>query len=150
MNERRSTSVEETRAIGRELAAELAPDGALLLTGALGAGKTALVQGLAAGLGVDPAEVQSPTYTLLREHTGARFRLLHFDLYRLEPEDVAAAGFEELLLGPGVKAVEWAERLPFEVPGAIAITIEREAEGEARRLRRDPERKPQRRSRRDR
>jgi tRNA threonylcarbamoyladenosine biosynthesis protein TsaE len=139
MNERRSTSVEETRAIGRELAAELAPDGALLLTGALGAGKTALVQGLAAGLGVDPAEVQSPTYTLQREHTGVRFRLLHFDLYRLEPEDVAAAGFEELLLGPGVKAVEWAERLPFEVPGAIAITIEREAEGEARRLRRDPE-----------
>jgi tRNA threonylcarbamoyladenosine biosynthesis protein TsaE len=138
MNERRSTSVEETRAIGRELAAELAPDGALLLTGALGAGKTALVQGLAAGLGVDPAEVQSPTYTLQREHTGVRFRLLHFDLYRLEPEDVAAAGFEELLLGPGVKAVEWAERLPFEVPGAIAITIEREAEGEARRLRRDP------------
>lgn len=118
-----STSVEATRQVGRELAAELAPDRALLLSGDLGAGKTALVAGLAEGLGIDPAEIQSPTFTLVREHRGTGGRLLHFDLYRLEPDDVAAAGFEELLLGPGVKAVEWAERLPFDLPGALHLEI---------------------------
>ncbi len=123
-----SASAARTRDLGRELAAELAPDGALLLVGDLGTGKTALVQGLAAGLGIDPAGVQSPTFTLLAEHRGARATLLHFDLYRLTPEEVAAAGFEELLLGPGVKAVEWAERLPFAVPGARAIRIVRRGE----------------------
>jgi len=124
----RSDSVEATRAIGRALAGELAPDRALLLTGDLGAGKTALVVGLAEGLGVDPAEIQSPTFTLLREHRGTMGSLLHFDLYRLDPQEVAAAGFEELLLGRGVKAVEWAERLPFEVPGALRIEIRRRGE----------------------
>ena len=134
MTEWRSSSVAETRAVGRDLARELAPDGALLLIGELGAGKTVLVQGLAEGLGVDPAEVQSPTYTLVREHRGERGRLLHFDLYRLAPDEVVAAGFEELLLGPGVKAVEWAERLPFDVPGAVVLALERA--GETRRIRR--------------
>jgi tRNA threonylcarbamoyladenosine biosynthesis protein TsaE len=124
----RSAGVEATRAIGRALAEELVPDRALLLSGDLGAGKTVLVAGLAEGLGIDPAEILSPTYTLLREHRGPRGRLLHFDLYRLEPEEVAAAGFEEALLGPGVKAVEWAERLPFEVPGALSLSIRRAGE----------------------
>jgi len=118
-----SSSVEATRRVGRELADELAPDRALLLSGDLGAGKTALVAGLAEGLGIDPAEIQSPTFTLVREHRGPAGRLLHFDLYRLDPEDVVAAGFEELLLGPGVKAVEWAERLPFDLPGALRIEL---------------------------
>ena len=127
-----STSVEETEAIGRELAPRLVSDGTLLLAGELGAGKTALVRGLAAGLGVAAGEVQSPTFTLLREHRGAHGRLLHFDLYRLSPHEVEASGFEELLLGPGVKAVEWPERLPFAVPGAWRLVIARD--GDARRI----------------
>lgn len=131
---RLSRSVEETREIGRELAAELRPDRALLLVGALGAGKTALVRGLADGLGVDPAEVQSPTFTLMRAHRGRDAGLVHFDLYRLAPGDLAATGFEEILLGPGVKAVEWAERLPFAVPGALIVGIRRR--GEEREVRR--------------
>lgn len=118
-----SDSEEATREIGRRLASELAPDRALLLSGELGAGKTVLVAGLAEGLGIAPGEIQSPTFTLMREHAGGGNRLLHFDLYRLEPEDVVAAGFEEALLGPGVKAVEWAERLPFDVPGALRVRL---------------------------
>jgi tRNA threonylcarbamoyladenosine biosynthesis protein TsaE len=125
-----SESVEATRAIGRALAAELEPDRALLLSGDLGAGKTALVAGLAEGLGIDPAEIQSPTFTLVREHRSGEARLFHFDLYRLEPRQVSAEGFEETLLGPGIKAVEWAERLPFEVPGALRIAIRRPRPGE--------------------
>jgi tRNA threonylcarbamoyladenosine biosynthesis protein TsaE len=122
---RLTTSEEETRAFGRELAGELAPDGVLLLSGDLGAGKTVLAQGVAAGLGVDPAEVLSPTFNLIREHRGSRGSLIHVDLYRLEPEQVGPLGLEELLAGPGVKVVEWAERLPFPVPGAREIRIGR-------------------------
>ncbi len=120
-----SASAEETRRIGEGLARELAPGGALLLYGDLGAGKTVLVQGIAAGLGIDPREVQSPTFTLVREHRAAGGRLVHVDLYRLRPEDVAATGLEELLAGPGIKVVEWAERLPFEVAGARHLEIAR-------------------------
>lgn len=124
----RSSSVEETQAVGRAFAAELAPDGLLLLRGGLGAGKTALVQGLAAGLGLDPREVQSPTFTLVRDYTVPGGRLIHVDLYRLEPAEVEATGIEELLAGPGVKAVEWSERLPFRPEGAVELEIERSGE----------------------
>jgi tRNA threonylcarbamoyladenosine biosynthesis protein TsaE len=125
----RTAGEAETRRLGAALAARLAPDGALLLSGALGAGKTVLAQGVAAGLGIDPAEVQSPTYTLVREHAGPGGRLVHIDLYRLSPAEVLALGAEELLAGPGVKVVEWAERLPFAVPGALWLVIEALAGG---------------------
>lgn len=125
----RSRSEEETLALGRELAKELAPDGVLLLSGDLGSGKTVLARGVAEGLGIDPREVQSPTFNLIREHRGSRGRLVHADLYRLDPEEVPALGLEELLAGPGVKVVEWAERLPFPVPGARALRLGRLPEG---------------------
>jgi tRNA threonylcarbamoyladenosine biosynthesis protein TsaE len=118
-----------TRRLGRALAARLVPDGALLLSGDLGAGKTVLAQGVAAGLGIDPAEVQSPTYTLVREHAGAGGRLIHVDLYRLEAGEILALGLDELLAGPGVKVVEWAERLPFAVAGALCLTLARRRGG---------------------
>lgn len=123
-----SASESETSAVGEELAAELEPDGVLLLSGDLGAGKTVLVRGIAAALGVDPAAVQSPTFTVVREHHEGRRPLIHVDLYRLEPAEAAALGLEELLAGPGVKAVEWAERLPFPVPGALWLELRRVGE----------------------
>jgi tRNA threonylcarbamoyladenosine biosynthesis protein TsaE len=120
----------ETRALGAVLARELAPDGVLLLSGDLGAGKTVLAQGVAEGLGSDPDEVQSPTFSLIREHGGpGGGRLVHADLYRLDPEETAALGLEELLAGPGVKVVEWAERLPFPVPGACVLRLARRRAG---------------------
>jgi tRNA threonylcarbamoyladenosine biosynthesis protein TsaE len=121
----------ETRDLGRTLARELAPDGVLLLSGELGSGKTVLARGIAEGLGIDPREVQSPTFTLIREHQGQSGRLVHVDLYRLDPEQTVALGLEELLAGPGVKAVEWAERLPFAVPGARVMRLERIEGGRA-------------------
>ena len=128
-----TASVDETLELGAELAHELAPDGCLLLYGDLGAGKTVLAQGVALGLGLDPREVQSPTFALLREHAlpapHAGSRLAHLDLYRLRPEEAAACGFEEVLLGSGVKVVEWAERLPFEVPGALALSMRERPDG---------------------
>lgn len=124
-----SHSEQETLQIGAALAAELVPDGILLLSGDLGSGKTVLARGVALGLDIDPREVQSPTFTLIREHRGIGGTLVHADLYRLDPEETAALGLEELLAGPGVKVVEWAERLPFEVPGALAFRLERNDEG---------------------
>ncbi|HEX5719675.1 MAG TPA: tRNA (adenosine(37)-N6)-threonylcarbamoyltransferase complex ATPase subunit type 1 TsaE [Thermoanaerobaculia bacterium] len=120
---------EETRDLGASLAAELAPDGVLLLSGDLGSGKTVLAQGIARGLGIGPREVQSPTFTLIREHQGSGGRLVHVDLYRLDPSEVPALGLEELLAGRGVKVMEWAERLPFEVPGARWLRLLRLPEG---------------------
>ena len=124
-----SRSEAETFAIGRELGSELAPSGTLLLSGTLGAGKTVLAKGVAAALDIDPSQVQSPTFTLMREHTGSHASLLHVDLYRLDPEEVAAAGVEEALAGPGVKVVEWAERLEFQLPDAVAVRLTVDADG---------------------
>jgi len=120
-----SGSEEETRRFGEALLAELWPQGVLLLEGDLGSGKTVLAQGLARGLGIDPRQVQSPTFTLVREHAGVKGRLVHVDLYRLEPAEAAGVGLEELLAGPGIKVVEWAERLPFTWPGALRFKLER-------------------------
>lgn len=129
-----SSGVEATLALGEELARELEPDGVLLLHGDLGSGKTVLVQGLARGLGIDPRSVQSPSYTLIsRYDTGAR-TLVHVDLYRLTPEETFALGLEEELAGPGVKAVEWAERIPVPVPGALRLTIRRSGRGDEREI----------------
>ncbi len=123
-------SAAETQGLGRELGRELAPDGVLLLSGDLGAGKTVLARGIGEALGIAPGEVQSPTFTLIREHQGSGGRLVHADLYRLAPEDVAGLGLEELLAGPGVKVVEWAERLPFALPGARVLRLARAGDGD--------------------
>jgi tRNA threonylcarbamoyladenosine biosynthesis protein TsaE len=130
----RTESEEETEALGEALARELAPGGILLLSGDLGSGKTVLARGVARGLGIDPREVQSPTFTLIREHRGAGGTLIHVDLYRLEPEETAALGLEELLAGPGVKVIEWAERLPESLPGSLWLELRR-TEGGGREIR---------------
>ncbi|HEX4954615.1 MAG TPA: tRNA (adenosine(37)-N6)-threonylcarbamoyltransferase complex ATPase subunit type 1 TsaE [Thermoanaerobaculia bacterium] len=135
MPSRISHSEEETRRLGRGIGEALRPDGVLLLSGDLGSGKTVLARGVAEALGIRPEEVVSPTYTLIHELEGPGGRLIHVDLYRLEPAQVEAIGLGELLEGPGVKVVEWAERLPFTPPGALALTLER-GPGAGRTLRR--------------
>lgn len=124
-------SEDETRSVGAEIARRLGGDARCLLFGPMGSGKTVLVQGMAAGLGIDPHEVQSPTFTLVREHAGPGGVLIHMDLYRLEPEDVAATGMEELLCRSGVKAVEWAERLEAAWrAGSVLLSLRRLAAGQ--------------------
>lgn len=128
-----SRSEEETLAVGAELAERLIPDGALLLWGDLGSGKTVLTQGLALALGFERREIQSPTYTLIHEYERHGVRFVHADLYRLEADQVDALGLEEVLAGPGVKVVEWADRLPFPAAGALELRIIVRADG-ARRI----------------
>lgn len=117
-------SEDETRALARQLATELEAGATLLLMGDLGAGKTAFVRGLAEGLGIDPGDVTSPTFTLVHEYRGGRLPLVHVDLYRLDRADLDEIGLDGDLAAQGVLAIEWAERLTRDVPAAIAIRIQ--------------------------
>ena len=117
-----SQSESQTIAAGRELAAHLHAGDAVLLFGDLGAGKTAFVRGLAEGLGIDPGEVSSPTFTIIQEYRGGRVPLLHVDLYRLEPKEVDDLGLDELGTD-AVVAVEWAERLPRPPASVFSVRL---------------------------
>ena len=125
-------SESETAAAGRSLGASLQPGAVVLLFGDLGTGKTAFVRGLAAGLGIDPDEVSSPTFTLVQEYRGGRLTLYHVDLYRLQAIEVDDLGLEELTR-EGVTAIEWPDRLPRPVEPAIAVRIDH-GEGSTRTL----------------
>src|SRR3954465_11099158 len=125
-------SEDETAAIGRELAASLSAGDVLLLSGDLGAGKTAFVRGLAEGLGVSRNEVSSPTFTLIQEYRGGRLPLFHADLYRIEdPREFNELGLDEIA-EEGVLAIEWAERLPATPPRAVSVSIEHAGENDRR------------------
>jgi tRNA threonylcarbamoyladenosine biosynthesis protein TsaE len=129
----RSSSEAETRGLAADLARRLDAGAVVLLSGDLGAGKTAFVRGLAAGLGVDAHVVTSPTFTLVHEYRGGRLPLVHVDLYRLDSADLDDLGLDEDVAATGVVAVEWPERLTRTPPGAIRISIE-DTGGETRRI----------------
>lgn len=127
----RTSGTGATVAAGEALAGLLGPGDVILLSGDLGAGKTTLVKGIAAGMGVRET-VTSPTFNLLVVHEGSRLPLFHLDLYRLE----AAAELTELdywgvLESGGVAAVEWGDRFPAALPEdyvAVSIHIESDEE----------------------
>lgn len=100
-----------TEQLGREFASRLRGGELLHLSGELGAGKTTFVRGLLAGLGGDPREAASPTYTYLHAYKSGRLELHHADLYRLR--GIADDLELDQCLGPGrLLAVEWPERCP--------------------------------------
>jgi tRNA threonylcarbamoyladenosine biosynthesis protein TsaE len=108
-----STSAQETFRLGERLGEQLSGGEILLLSGALGAGKTLFVKGLASALDLDPYEVTSPSFTLVNPHAG-RLRMYHIDLYRLDEGSSAAdaVDLEELLTDEqAVIVIEWAERM---------------------------------------
>jgi tRNA A37 threonylcarbamoyladenosine biosynthesis protein TsaE len=125
-----TSSVQGTEKFGREFAARLVVGDCVALVGPLGAGKTALVRGIAVGLGVeDRRMVSSPTFVLIQEYPG-RFPVHHVDLYRLGPasaiggegaplegaaEELAALGIAEMLTR-GVVLIEWADRAGRALP----------------------------------
>jgi len=114
------TGPESTRDLGRRLGERLLGGEVLALRGELGAGKTTLAQGLASGLGLSGEEVTSPTFVLVVTVSGGRLELNHVDLYRLDGEEAAELGLEELMTGPGsegaVTVLEWAERAGWLLP----------------------------------
>jgi len=120
-----SRSEADTAAAARDLAGDLRPDDVVLLTGDLGAGKTAFVRGLAEGLGLDSGEVSSPTFTLIHEYRGGRLTLYHIDLYRLSPREADDLGLDDLIVSGGVVAIEWPDR--WLRPPTDAIRVELKA-----------------------
>ena len=112
-----SHSPADTMTIGRDWGKQVARGWVIGLSGDLGAGKTQLVKGLAAGLGIN-ARVHSPTFSLVNVYQGGLIPLFHLDLYRLEThEQISSAGLEEYLSPDGVTVIEWAERWFGEFPG---------------------------------
>jgi len=128
----RLESEADTERLGAALAGSL-PDGAVVaLIGTLGAGKTRLVQAVAAATGIDRREVTSPTFVLLQEYHGRR-NIYHFDAYRLGDEaEFVDLGAEEYFAGSGLCFVEWADRLPAAMP-AERLEIELQVVGETAR-----------------
>ena len=119
----------ETVALGKRMAAVLAPGSLVAYTGGLGAGKTAFTEGLAEGLGcTDP--VTSPTFAIVNEYEGGRLPLFHFDMYRLNSaDDLFDIGWEDYLARGGVCAVEWSENVADALPeDTVRVRIAREGD----------------------
>ena len=111
-----SNSVEQTRLIGQLIGDQLAPGTVIALDGTLGAGKTHLTQGIAAGLGVPAGSVVSPTFTICIPYE-ARLLMLHLDAYRIKsPEEVDQFGLDESVSDGVVLVVEWASRIETLLP----------------------------------
>ncbi len=118
-------SPEETFCLGEKIGKHITPGTILALSGDLGAGKTALSQGIAKGLGITEPVV-SPTFVLIQEYEGGRLPLYHMDMYRLETErEFSQLGLEDYFNSDGVIVIEWAERLGVLLPADhIAIHIQ--------------------------
>jgi tRNA threonylcarbamoyladenosine biosynthesis protein TsaE len=119
-------SAEETFELAYRIGEAINEPAVFLLQGDLGVGKTVFAKGVGAGLDIDPAEVNSPTFTIVNLHEG-RMRLYHVDLYRIEGgmNEAYGLGLEEMLTDPaGVVVIEWPERLgSFAISNAYRITI---------------------------
>ena len=126
-----TASEAETIAAGRNVGRDLQPGAVVLLSGPLGAGKTAFVRGLAEGLGCDPNAVSSPTFTISQEYRGP-VTLQHVDLYRLAPAEVDDLGLDDLFEDQ-IAAVEWSERWHEAPANAVRVSIE-SLGGDARRI----------------
>lgn len=113
------------------LVADGLPDRAFVtLTGDLGAGKTTFVKAIAATIGIDPADVVSPTFGLIHVHPGPRGRLVHADFYRLTgPEELRETGWEQAIAAEAGERcqvfMEWPARIAGLLPAdRLEVTID--------------------------
>jgi tRNA threonylcarbamoyladenosine biosynthesis protein TsaE len=128
-----SHSPEETHALGERLGRLLQAGDVVTLTGELGAGKTALAQGIAAGLDVTEP-VSSPTFALVHEYRG-RVPVWHLDTYRVRSlDELIDLSWHDLLRGGGVVLVEWPERIAAGLPAERLDIILSYGEGDTREI----------------
>ncbi len=122
----RTNDTEGTIELGRTLGSLMREGDVLILTGDLGAGKTQLTKGIAAGMGIDD-DVTSPTFNILMVYEGPDMPLYHFDLYRLEHEDqLEDTGLYDLLGGDGVCVIEWGEQFAEQIgPDRLDVYLSR-------------------------
>jgi tRNA threonylcarbamoyladenosine biosynthesis protein TsaE len=125
-------SAQETFALARSIGEQLKGGEVFLLKGDLGAGKTIFAKGLAAGLGIEPADVTSPTFTLINVHQG-RLPFYHVDLYRLDAGSLTNLGLEEIFDDEkAVTVIEWADRLGYTPVNSRSVTFEYLGDNERR------------------
>ena len=125
-------SAAQTEQLGFAFGQRLQPGDVIAYYGGLGAGKTAFTRGVARGVGIDMA-VTSPTYTVVNEYEDGRIPLFHFDMYRLfDEDDLFDIGWEDYLARGGVCAVEWSEKVPAALEGAIEVRIRHTQDAEQR------------------
>lgn len=131
---RTTASVEEMMALGETLATRCPPGSVLALYGDLGTGKTCLVKGVARGLGIPPASVRSPTFTILSVYDEGELPLYHFDAYRVQNADeFVELGYEEYVYGNGLTCIEWADRVQSLLPAdAVRLHLAHVAPSERR------------------
>jgi len=111
-----SKSPEETIGFGEYLAKSFKEGDIICFFGDLGSGKTTLIKGIAKGLKIGHAKVNSPTFVLMNVYHG-RLPLFHFDFYRLDNiEEISSIGYDEFLYADGVSVIEWADRLGTLLP----------------------------------
>jgi tRNA threonylcarbamoyladenosine biosynthesis protein TsaE len=129
-------SPEETIAFGRTLTELLAPPKLVLLRGDLGAGKTTLVKGIAAGFdAAEEEDVTSPTFTLVHEYRGPRANLYHIDLYRIDTQrELETLGLDDLRSeSNSILLIEWGEKFPrFVRERDVEISLERDGQSRRR------------------
>lgn len=120
-----SRSLDETRLLGQRLADQLQRSDVISLMGNLGAGKTHLVQAIAAGLQVDQDFVHSPTFVLIQEYAG-RLPVCHLDAYRLNDiDEFLELGADEILGSENVCLIEWGDKVEEVLPrDRLTILIE--------------------------
>lgn len=110
-----SNCPDDTKKIAADMALKLKAGDVICLYGDLGAGKTAFVQGLAAGLGIGE-HITSPTFTIVNEYEG-RLPLYHFDVYRIaDSDEMYEVGFDEYVYGEGVSVIEWPQLIEDILP----------------------------------
>ncbi len=103
-------AVIDTEALAASMAHLLHNGDVVSFSGQLGAGKTVFIRGLAAGMGIDPEEISSPSYTLVNEYKGS-LNLFHFDLYRLKDKsELYGIGWDDYLSRDGIVVAEWGEK----------------------------------------
>lgn len=123
---------EDTEAFAEVFAARLEPGDVVALEGDLGAGKTCFVRGLARGLGIDAADVSSPTFVSMQRYEGGRVPLVHVDAWRMHSaEDLETIGWDEVVgAGDAVIAIEWPSKVLAALPARrIDVTLAPAASG---------------------
>ena len=115
-----STSHQHTDRLGQVIGRVLRGGETIALYGPLGAGKTALVRGIAQGLGASPTAISSPTFVVIHEYDQGRLPLAHVDLYRIRSSrELESTGLIEYFSGQTVTAIEWADK------GLAALPLDR-------------------------
>ena len=119
-----SNSSDETEQIGEKIGEKLTGTEVIALFGGLGMGKTACTRGLCSALGINEG-VSSPTFALVNEYSG-KFKVYHFDMYRVDTwDDLYSTGFFDYI-GNGILVIEWSENIEGALPeNTVRITINR-------------------------